>query len=262
MQPSQIESNKLTTIRVGAAIAYLILWLVIILILQTNFCNFNQLEKISTLLGSAALSGIFPWLYIKIALNENNIKSKGFPEYNANLVGTSAETLLQTYQHLEEVAVSSGFVNSKEFDENFIKLKAQINSLNNIVKQSRFRRIAFEKLSNKYIQKEFAKKAVENVLSTEVLDEYGVIRQEQKKVRKLFQEDIFQCMRWLTYSLEGGVAANVDKLKSTFVLDKMQIYKSALIYIRNKALMKKFHNDPEILNKVREYIDILVEKIG
>lgn len=76
MESSQAESNKLTTIRVGATIAYLILWLVIILILKTNFCNFNKVERISTLLASAALSGIFPWLYIKIALNENERKSK------------------------------------------------------------------------------------------------------------------------------------------------------------------------------------------
>lgn len=257
MDSSKSESQKLSTIRVGATIAYLMILVLIIFVLQNNFCSYDSVQKISMLLTAVPLSVIIPWLYINMALHENDKKSKKIQIVTSNLDNVT-ENLKDVY---EKFATSSEVVNSQQLDKNLKELKIQIDNLYNFAYQSTLCGKAFEKLGKKRVQEELARKAEKNILSTEILNEYVVDIKKRRGFKNNFRQGLFQCMRWLSYSLEGCVAPKVDKLKSKYILEKVQIYEMALLYIRNEEIDKKFPNDSEVVKKVQYYIDILIERI-
>jgi hypothetical protein len=257
MQTNQSDPNRLNSIQQGAAIAYVILGLVIFIFLENSFCNLNRGERVATILAMAAISAIFPWLYTKFVAHEYDQKVQQHDiKYSGNL--SKQIDILAELEH----NIASSKPSNPEIERTVGELKSQIISLNDLVTEDRVRRKAFEKLSSKRVQKALAEDAVRAILSEENLIEYAVLRQNRKRIRGLFCDNITQCIRWISYSLEGGVAAKVDKLKSKFILpDQIELYESTLRYIKDYGIPKKFPRDQEIFHKVGNYIEILIERL-
>jgi len=120
-----------------------------------------------------------------------------------------------------------------------------------VTERSIIRQKAYRILSDDTEKKRLAKSSVAKVRDYIPADD-----------KTAFEENMFDCMRWLHHSLGGwGVARDVDGLKAKFVSENITTYKHALIHIRDSEIPMLSDNEPLVIAKIQEYINILIDRL-
>ncbi|MCP2730426.1 hypothetical protein [Limnofasciculus baicalensis] len=253
----QITPEEIPAIKVGALIAYIIVLIFAIWLLESTVCDIKEKgAKIAALFALFTVAPIVPSLYtIVIVGNFRQLSQLSLERKNKDKTVSDIVARLQSL-------VNQAPPNIDSIQDLLQQLQGQIYSIatsqqrvearSNVVKQLK---AWLNFLGKREILREATKRGLERFTRLDTLSPT-----DQEKVKKGFNKDLDQCLKWLITSLEVGVNQNTDGLKRSFIIQSStRPYRVALEYIRDASIKKYCHNDLET-EELRTYMDLLIEE--
>ncbi|NEP27676.1 MULTISPECIES: hypothetical protein [Moorena] len=254
----QFTPEEIPAIKIGAAIAYIIVLFFSIWFIESTVCGIRETkDKLSLLFGLFAVSAIVPWLYTLVI--KGNLRQM---EPRASLERKRKDqTVAYLVENLETLL--SQTPQAREVQDLLKELRRQVHNLATSQERAEARDKAVKWVKKKWLNNRWKSSKIVREAARIALENFNrfpeLSKKQKQKIIDGVKQDINECIKWLITSLRFGREQNTDGLKRSFIIkSSVRPYVVALEYIRDRKLSEYCKNDLEG-EEVRKYIDFLID---
>lgn len=258
----QVTPGEITAIKVGVAVAYIIVLVFSIWAIESTVCGISAIkDRIAAFFAIFAVASVVPWLYSLLIQRDLRRSARRSELEKAQ----QDSTLSGLTQHLE-ILQTSLRQSPHDIDEISVLLQ-QLRRQIHILATSQERALARHRVVRVLNNKRFSRFKIARIVeeATEIgLQSFDVFLElppkKQRKYKRGFRGNIFECIRWLSTSLEYGVKQDIQRLKKVFVIKTtVRPYVLALEHLKNDMVRSLLLEDDLEVEEFFKYIDLLID---
>ena len=259
----QVSPGRLLSIKIGAAISYIIVLIFGLWTIQSVVCDISRIkDRVPALFGILSVSVVVPWLYT-LVIDWEWIRSE---RRNYSQANSRNIEIVELVDSLEE-SLSQASLDSSQIGELFRQLRLQVDdlSMSEDIDPSRYSDLVDllkPGILNNFRRNKIVERAVKIGLRKDYFPLY-VSRKRKKEVIDGFKRDILNCIDRVSESLECcGVRKDVLDLKGSFKIQPdVEPYVLALRYIRDYEIPKLCKNSWQE-EEISTYFTFLIDDIS